>query len=444
MRYLSFIALLILLTSSCVHKNITTLDEQMTAALETLSPVSNTDYFVFPKAGNYTAIPNQDPNNPITKEKVTLGQLLYFETGFAQASKYPAAMETYSCASCHIAEKGFTPGRIQGIGDGGIGFGVNGEVRAMWNIFDEEELDVQGVRPLSMINVAYVTNTFWNGQFGANDKNIGTEDSWDFHEEFKVNNLGLSGQESQHIIGIESHRLLVTEKLLDEYGYRPYFDAAFPEIAVEERYSTMMASFALAAYLRTIFADKAPFQDWLKGNKNALTQDQKKGALVFLTKAGCTGCHKSPSFNSMEFHRIGARDMYKHDGSLFTDAADDRNLGRGGFTRKPEDMRAFKVPQLYNVADYASYFHGSSLETLREVMNYKLRAKSENPFVSNADLSEKFKEIKLTAVEKENLLDFLTNALRDPDMTRYVPDNILSGNCFPNNDAFSKLDMGCE
>lgn len=431
-------------TFSCKHVTTISLDAQISEALDDLSATGSKSYYMFPEAGDYASIPNQDPHNPITKEKVELGKLLYFETGFGQKSKHPQGMETYSCGSCHIPSKGFTPGRLQGIADGGIGFGQDGEGRIQWNIFEEEDVDVQGLRALSMLNLAYVTNTFWSGQFGANDKNVGTEARWDTKPEYQVNHLGYYGQESQHIVGIDLHRLDINEKILDEYGYRAYFDAAFPDVDENKRYTKETASFALAAYLRTLFANKAPFQRWLKGDANAMTINQKEGALVFLTKAGCTGCHYSPSFNSMEFHRLGVKDMYSHLDAIATSASDDKNLGRGGFTGKPEDMRAFKVPQLYNVGDYATYFHGSSKNSLRDVVNYKLRAKSENRFVLNSELSEKFNAVSLTEVQKDQLLDFLGNALRDNDLQRYVPISLPSGNCSPNNDPFSQLDLGCQ
>ncbi|MDG1296078.1 MAG: hypothetical protein P8P48_02990, partial [Saprospiraceae bacterium] len=43
----------------------------------------------------------------------------------------------------------------------------------------------------------------------------------------------------------------------------------------------------------------------------------------------------------------------------------------------------------------------------------------------------------LTATEKQALLDFLKYALRDPELERYIPTSVLSGNCFPNNDLIS-------
>jgi len=100
------------------------------------------------------------------------------------------------------------------------------------------------------------------------------------------------------------------------------------------------------------------------------------------------------------------------------------------------------VPQLYNLKDYVSYFHGSSKLSIEEVVDFKLAAKSENPFVEDSQvaLSPRI----LSEVEKAELIDFLKNALHDDNMERYMPDSVLSGHCFPNNDTQSRIDMGCE
>ncbi len=74
-------------------------------------------------------MPNQDPHNPVTKEKVALGNLLFFETGLAQIPLHDNCYESYSCGTCHLQPAGFLPGRVQGIADGGAGYGHNGNLR---------------------------------------------------------------------------------------------------------------------------------------------------------------------------------------------------------------------------------------------------------------------------------------------------------------------------
>ena len=417
-------------------------DAKLTRTIEQIAENNSLSYYVLPSETDYTNIP-QDPKNPLTAEKVELGKMLFYETGFGADAKFAQGMGTYACVSCHIPAAGFRPGSAQGIADGGSGFGLNGEKRVKLSGYKEEDMDVQSASPLSLINVAYVTNTFWNGQFGSKGVNVGTEDVWPLLHETDLNNMGFEGIETQNFEGLRAHRYKVDENIIDELGYRDMFDTGLPELSSEDRYSLFGASLALSAYIRTILANKAPFQSWLKGDSDAMTLAEKNGALVFFGKARCTNCHYRPNLGSLEFHALGAKDMYQRP-SYNAFADDRRNLGRGGFTLREEDNFKFKVPQLYNLSDSHFFFHGSSKNTLAEVIDYKIEATSENPNVPNQVLSDKFKAIDITAKEKQDLILFLSNALRDPELERYQPDALLSGNCFPNNDYQSRLDLGCE
>jgi cytochrome c peroxidase len=73
-------------------------------------------------------------------------------------------MYTYSCASCHHVDAGFQSGLKQGIGEGGLGFGVHGEGRIKNAMYPESELDVQPIRTPTTLNVAYQEVMLWNGQ----------------------------------------------------------------------------------------------------------------------------------------------------------------------------------------------------------------------------------------------------------------------------------------
>jgi cytochrome c peroxidase len=414
------------------------LDQKLETLIKSASPSGQIDHFILPDHSEYTQIP-QDPKNPMNASKVALGQYLFFETGIGLDAVKGAGMETYSCATCHVPSLGFKPGAIQGIADGGIGFA--GE-RSVHPDYEESELDAQGIRALSVLNVAFVTNTFWNGQFGGNDINEGTESLWNKEELTEVNHLGFSGIESQNIEGIVSHRMHMDEELAEELAYNVLFDLAFPSYKKEERYTKETASLAMSAYLRSLITDQAPFQDWLKGDDQALTEQQKRGGILFFSKANCYSCHNGPSFNSMNFYALGVKDMYQT-GGVFTSVDDRRNLGRGGFTKQEEDMYKFKVPQLYNLKHAPFYFHGSSKENIDEVIEYFDEAIPENADVPNEQISNKFKPLYLTDQEKEDLKAFLEDALYDPYIDRYVPPYVKSGNCFPNNDPVSQLTLGC-
>ena len=398
---------------------------------------------------NLDQIP-QDPKNPLTEVKVKLGNFLFFEPGIGMDASKSEGMATYSCASCHLPSAGFRPGSPQGIADGGMGYGVNGEGRRMNPNYKDTEADVQGTRPLSMLGLAYVTNTLWNGRFGGGGVNVGTEDLWEDYGVAEVNRTGYLGPEAQNIEGLILHRQIINKDLLEsisnhpKFNYVKMFDEAFPEFPESYRYSLQTASLAITAYLRTLMPYMAPFQRWLNGDKDALTLQQKEGAMLFYSKARCYLCHNSPAFNSMQFHAIGVKDMWERPDAMGTGPNDNRNLGRGGFTQRPEDMFKFKVPQLYNLNDAPFLFHGASKRTIRDVVEYKNKAISENSNVPNDRLSKLFIPLDLTDDEIDQLVDFLENGLRDPYLDRYRPEFIPSGLCFPNNDTQSIEDLGCQ
>tara|TARA_B110000046_G_scaffold22858_1_gene21601 strand:+ start:6488 stop:7834 length:1347 start_codon:yes stop_codon:yes gene_type:complete len=435
---------LIVLLNACTKDRMPTLvelDNQLENSIQGKSPNGLLDFYVLPNENDLHLIP-QDPKNPLTPQKVELGKLMYHDTGLGQDPMKEAGRGTYSCASCHVSEAGFRPGNFQGIADGGVNFGIGGEDRVKNTLYADDELDVQSARPLSMVNVAYVSNTFWNGQFGGGNVNEGTEDVWDLRDDTELNHLGFEGIETQNMDGLIAHRITINKELLDEYGYTFLFDQVFADVPVEERYTIATASLAFSAYIRTILANRAPFQDWLKGDREALGYEEKKGAILFFEKAQCIQCHYNQNLGSSEFHALGVTDMDQIP-SYNTSPDDRRNLGRGGFTLQPEDNYRFRVPGIYNLQGANFYFHGASKTSIRDLVEYKNAAQSENSRVPQDLISSKFKPIGLTEEEKYHLIAFLENGLQDPDLKRYVPTSVLSGNCFPNADEASQLDLGC-
>lgn len=457
-RILLLLGTLGLLVSSCKSDELTlsTLDFTLETVLNAAASKEGSNYthYIMPQSNDYHLFEQDWEHNPITKEKVELGKFLFFETGLALDALKTSGEETYSCGSCHIPSRGFTPGRAQGIADGGIGFVNNGLSDRSPRLEDpdnpndddsryrEDELDVQGARPLSMLNSMYVTNSTWAGAFGAGGVNEGTEDKWGGLTE--VNHLGMAGLESQNIEGLHLHRMRTDKETFERLGYIELFDKAFPNIEETERYGELTTSFALSAYLRSLLPNEAPFQRWLKGEKTAMTEQEKEGAILFFRKAGCVNCHKTGGLNAMEFYAVGVNDLHESEGQVHNvDPNDPRHLGRGGFTDKDEDKYKFKVPQLYNLKDAKFYFHGSSKQSLREVVEYFNAGIPENNRVPAEQISPFFRPLNLEDDEIDALTAFLETGLYDADLDRYMPESIPSGFCFPNNDMLSRHQMGC-
>lgn len=421
-------------------------DTPLEGVLDQRSVTGSYTSYIMPESNDFANLPNQDPKNPVTAAKVELGKMLFFETGLGLENKYPSSKQTYSCSSCHIPNRGFTAGRFQGIADGGVGFGQHGEGREKNVVYFGHEVDAQGARPLPTINTTYVSNALWAGTFGSFNVNEGTESVWNQDTLIAINHEQLMGLEANNARALIVHRQVINKAVTDSLGYTAMFDAAFPDIPQGSRYSRKTGAFAIAAYFRTILTNQAPFQRWLKGEKTAMTTQQKKGAMVFFGKAGCYNCHNTPSLNAFphRFFALGVKNLYQSKYNVFaTSASDKRNIGRGGFTGKAEDMHKYKVPQLYNLRDVGFYFHGSSKTSLRDVVEYFNAGIPENKDVPASQISSLFHPLNLNKQEVDDLTEFLENGLFDPNLERYAPKRVMSGNCFPNNDPASKREMGC-
>lgn len=417
----------------------TEFDARLEEALAAVSETGDLSYFLLPESDDFGSIP-QDPGNPLTPAKVELGRLLFHDSGLGVDPRRPEMRETWSCASCHHARAGFQAGVRQGIGEGGVGFGVHGEARTAAADFANEELDVQPIRSPSIMNSAYQEAQLWNGQFGATGVNADTRHRWTPGSPKEVNYLGFEGVETQSIAGLGVHRMgsLSNSILATDPDYRALWDEVFPGVIP----NPIQAGLAIAAYERTVLANRAPFQRWLHGERKAMSIEEKEGALLFFGKAQCHACHSGPALNSMTFHALGMADLAGPEIRF-----DPRDLpkprGRGAFTLNPEDDYCFKTPQLYNLEDAVFLGHGASFSSVRAVLEYKNRAIPEVALPADR-ISPLFVPLGLSDGELDALTAFVASALRDPDLRRYEPSGVPSGGCIPVNDPLSRVDLGCD
>ena len=438
------------------NKNIAT--AELESAIEGASGGLGSDAFVFPEATDLAAIP-ADVSNPLTAEKVALGQFLYHDTALAMSGNDAARAGTYSCASCHHVAAGFKSGVPQGIAEGGSGFGLVGEARVLDAGMDVTAAadsplrpDLQPLTSPSTLNVAYQEVMLWNGQFGnAVDGivNVGVDQAaLTTAGTPKAENLRqLAGVETQAVAGLGVHRLKVEtdSPLQTNAEYQALFAAAFPNStdALED------AAKAIAAYERTLLATEAPFQRWLKGDEDAMSTQELRGGALFFGKANCVACHNGPALSSQVgasesevFFAIGFADFDTSDPRVHGTVDDATSRGRGGLTGVEADNYKFKVPQLYNLTDTSVFGHGASFNSVRDVVAYKNAAVPQKPLVG-ANLDPAFVPLGLTESEIDDLTAFLELSLHDPNLARYVPDSVPSGNCFPVNDAQAAADLGC-
>ena len=449
----------------------------MDQKLKTAIADNGVDYsaLILPADGDFAALPTF-PGNPINAAQVELGRQLFHDTLFALDSREASRAGTYSCASCHHVQAGFKSGVAQGVGDGGIGFGFLGEGR----LADQDVLkrrlkdpdnpidilpDVQDIASPTILNSAYQEVMLWNGQFGnaktgalvnagIDPKILQTEGT-----PKAFNERELPGLETQAMAGMGVHRLRIdTTELSAHPEYLDLFVESYPEVlsttddvlALSDDELFTFSALAIANYERTVLANEAPFQRWLKGDLNAMTENEKEGAALFFGKANCADCHQGPALSSLVgandeqlFFAIGFNDLVQDDVFVIGNIKDATKKGRGGFTGDATDDFRFKIPTLYNLKDSAFLGHGASFSSVLEVVRYKNAGIAQNPD-SQAYLDARFKPLGLNDKEIALLTEFIENALYDDNLRRHVPVEVISGNCFPVNDTASRLELGCE
>jgi cytochrome c peroxidase len=145
------------------------------------------------------------------------------------------------------------------------------------------------------------------------------------------------------------------------------FTAAFGS---EDSVSADNAVKAIAAYERTLITPNSAYDQYVKGDKSALTEQQVRGMNTF-AEVGCVGCHSGSAFNGPAlpegtgfYQKFPAND----NGVLEAKYGFTADLGRYEATKNEADKHFFKVPTLRNIALTAPYFHNGKVPTLEEAV----------------------------------------------------------------------------
>lgn len=116
---------------------------------------------------------------------------------------------------------------------------------------------------------------------------------------------------------------------------------------------------AIAEFEKTLVTPNSRFDQFLLGNRDALTEQEKKGYKLF-KGSGCAACHNGPAMGGTSFQKMGIVEPYKA-----TSPAE----GLYAVTGKDADRFKFKVPTLRNVEMTYPYFHDGEAETLTEAVD---------------------------------------------------------------------------
>ncbi|WP_200763343.1 cytochrome-c peroxidase [Nitrosophilus alvini] len=194
--------------------------------------------------------------NPLTKEKIELGKLLFFDPRLSRN-------DTVSCATCHIPYYYWTDRVPRAVG-------IEGR---------------KGTRNTpTIVNGAYLHTFFWDARA----------------ESLEEQALGPIEAKAEMDISAEE----LVKKLKNIKGYVKLFEKAFPGIGITKE----TIAKAIASFERTVVSTESAFDRWVKGDQNAISEEAKEGFEIFRNKGKCISCHSGFNFTNESLNNIALGD----------------------------------------------------------------------------------------------------------------------------------------
>ncbi|RZL48014.1 MAG: cytochrome-c peroxidase [Pedobacter sp.] len=341
-RYIHLLTLVLIITSSCKKEEVIITDDKPGAVR--LEVPAN-----FPKYVD-------DLDNPLTKEGIELGRLLFFDTRLSGNNKL-------SCGSCHKQDIAFS------------------DAVALTNIGASGQTLIR--HSPALINLAWATNgLFWDG--------------------------GVTNLESQAFAPLTSADEMNQNLTELEYELKqvPDYVKKFKFVFNGEIKSANVVK-ALSQFQRTLISGNSKYDKYIRKEEGASLNTLELAGLNIINSK-CKSCHAGELFTDNSYHNNGL------DG-IFNDNHEGIYQGRYRITHNLLDMGKFKTPTLRNVMLTAPYMHDGRLKTIEEVLaHYNSNLKNSDTidrllFQKNNQLG-----IPISTNEKEAIMAFL-NTLTDND-----------------------------
>lgn len=282
--------------------------------------------------------------------RIQLGHHLYNDTRLSTDN-------TVACATCHDLRKGGTDNKPKSDGVRGA---------------DGKPLQ-GGVNAPTVFNAAGHIRQFWDGRAADLKEQAGGPP-------LNPVEMGYSHPEDWNAIAA---KLAQSPELAELFRF-VYGEAGITGDTITD---------AIAAYEKTLVTPDSAFDLYLKGQEDALTEQEKQGFAAFRA-LGCATCHAGPAMGGLSFENINthadlresatAGNVSDHAKQEFTlgcltchpDGVEqpvqtpyvDGAHGLADFTKNPAHTDMFRVPTLRNVALTAPYFHTGTVEKLENAV----------------------------------------------------------------------------
>jgi len=241
-------------------------------------------------------------------KKVALGKKLFLDPILSKD-------KTLSCMSCHDLS-------FNGAGTEKLTKGIDGKL-GYFNV-------------PTVYNAVYNFRQFWDGR--AKD----------------LRDQALQPIENPVEMGNTLQKAL--QDLKDNKAYVKRFNAIYKDGITPKNLAD-----AIATFESVLITPNAPFDRYLRGDKNAISARAKEGYKLFKEK-GCIACHNGINVGGNLYNKFG----------IYGDPKS-KELGRYMITHKEEDKYVFKVPSLRNISITAPYMHDGRAGTVKEAVNIMVK-----------------------------------------------------------------------
>ncbi|MFM7683123.1 MAG: cytochrome-c peroxidase [Bacteroidota bacterium] len=269
-------------------------------ALSVFHSCSNKSYF----SSELISVPAPQ-DNPTTEEKAELGRKLFFDKRLSRDG-------TISCATCHNPRKAFTDQLT-------TSRGINGQTTER--------------NSPSLLNSGFLKTAMFDAH--------------------------LQSLELQVIVPIQEktemgHNM---KELIPQLRAIPEYQAAAKKIFNRD-FDAYVLTRSISAFERTLVSMNSRYDQFQRGDKQALSKTEQAGLKLFTEKLYCAKCHTAPYFTTFEAENNG----------LYQDYEPITDKGRFRIHLDSNDIGKFKVPSLRNIELTFPYMHDGSMKTLDEVI----------------------------------------------------------------------------
>ena len=272
---------------------------------------------ILPGRGAFDRATDREPIKPIPEhvevdpEKVALGRALFHDPRLSKDN-------SIACVSCHDLGNGGDDGRE-------VSLGIEGKPGT--------------INAPTVFNAGLNFRQFWDGRARTLEQQIDGP--------------------VQSPLELGSLWPEVLTKLHGHESYPGRFNDLYPD-----GINRTNVKDALAEFMRSLVTPNSRFDQWLKGDGDALNEREKLGYALF-KHYGCVSCHQGANVGGNMFQVFGVLNEYFKRRGNVTDA----DYGRYNVTGNPADRYAFKVPSLRMAALTAPYLHDGSAPTLRDAVD---------------------------------------------------------------------------